>query len=105
LYKKRCDVALSALSQHMPSDVSWTHPDGGFFIWLRLPNSVFARQVKQAALQEGVLVAAGEGFFLNPADGEHNLRIAYSFAAPADIEVGIRILGQVIEKLKTAEHA
>ncbi len=99
LYKQRRDVALSALRHFMPAEVTWTHPVGGFFLWLRLPDHVLAQQVKQAALQEGVLLAGGEGFFLNPRDGEHNLRIAFSFAAPADIEAGIRLLGGVIERL------
>src|SRR6266581_4744963 len=96
LYKMRRDVALEALEQYMPSDVSWTHPAGGFFIWLSLPENVFARDVKRMALQEGVLVSAGEGFFVNPADGEHKLRLAFSCASPEDIEVGIRILAKVI---------
>src|SRR5437763_12895909 len=47
LYKGRRDVALSALSQYMPSDVRWTHPAGGFFIWLSLPKQVFAQDVKR----------------------------------------------------------
>jgi 2-aminoadipate transaminase len=105
LYKKRCEVALSALSWYMPADVTWTQPAGGFFIWLTLPENVVARQVKQAALQQNLLLAAGEGFFVNPADGEHNLRIAFSFAAPDDIEAGIRILARVVEELKTAEQS
>jgi len=96
LYKMRRDVALSALSQYMPPDVRWTQPAGGFFTWLSLPKTVFAQEVKRLALQHGVLVAAGEGFFVNPSDGEHNLRLAYSFAAPNDIVTGIRILAQVI---------
>jgi 2-aminoadipate transaminase len=105
LYAKRRDLALSALSRHMPRDVTWTHPDGGFFIWLRLPDNVFAQEVTRAAEAAGLLLAAGEGFYLNPADGAHNLRIAFSFAPPDDIEAGIKILGQVIEKLKTVERA
>src|SRR6266566_6079878 len=60
LYKIRRDVALEALEQYMPSDVNWTHPNGGFFIWLSLPENVFAQEVKRLALQEGVLVSAGE---------------------------------------------
>ena len=79
---------------------------GGFFIWLSLPENVFAQEVKRLALQEGVLVSAGEGFFVNPGDGEHNLRLAYSCAKPEDIEAGIRILAQVIEKAREeAKHA
>ena len=106
LYKMRCNVALAALSQYMPSDTKWTCPAGGFFIWLSLPENVFAQEVKRLALHEGVLVSAGEGFFVNPGDGEHNLRLAYSCAKPEDIEAGIRILAQVIEKAREeAKHA
>jgi 2-aminoadipate transaminase len=96
LYKMRRDRALSALERYMPADVKWTHPAGGFFIWLSLPEQVFAQEVKRLALQQGVLLAAGEGFFAHPADGEHHLRLAYSCAAPGDIDAGIRILAQVI---------
>jgi 2-aminoadipate transaminase len=100
LYKMRRDAALSALDKYMPSDVRWTHPAGGFFIWLSLPGNVFAQDVKRIALEEGVLVAAGNGFFVNPADGEHNLRLAFSCASLNDIEQGMRILAQVIQKAK-----
>jgi len=98
LYKMRRDVALAALEQYMPADVGWTRPAGGFFIWLSLPEHVFAQDVKRMALQEGVLVAAGEGFFVTPTEGEHNLRLAFSCAAPGDIETGIRILAEVIDR-------
>jgi len=104
LYKKRRDVALSALDQYMPSDVEWTHPAGGFFVWLRLPKSIFAQDVKRLALQQGVALAAGEGFFVNPSEGEHRLRLAYSCAAPNDIATGIRILAQVIESARRVEQ-
>ncbi len=100
LYKMRRDVALAALERYMPSDVEWTCPAGGFFIWLSLPENVFAQEVKRLALQEGVLVSAGEGFFVNPGDGEHNLRITYSCARSEDIETGIRILGEVVDRAR-----
>ena len=96
LYKMRRDVALAALDKYMPAGVRWTHPAGGFFIWLALPRDVFAQDVKRLALSEGVALAAGEGFFVNATDGEYHLRLAYSCAAPDDIDAGIRILGQVI---------
>ena len=100
LYKTRRDVALAALNKYMPADVRWTHPTGGYFIWLSLPNHVFVQDVKRQALQKGVLLAAGERFFVNPSDGEHNLRIAFSFAQPNDLDNGIRILAQVITDLE-----
>ena len=100
LYKTRCNIALAALEQYMSADVGWTRPAGGFFIWLSLPENVFAQDVKRMALQEGVLVAAGEGFFVTPAEGEHNLRLAFSCAAPGEIEKGIRILSEVIDRTR-----
>ncbi|HLX56341.1 MAG TPA: PLP-dependent aminotransferase family protein [Ktedonobacteraceae bacterium] len=96
LYKMRRDVTLSALRRYMPPAVKWTHPAGGFFIWLRLPENVFAQDVKRLALQKGISLAAGEGFFVNATDGEHNLRLAYSCASPTDIDTAIHILAQVI---------
>ena len=99
LYKRRRDVALAALSRYMPEGVQWTHPAGGFFLWLHVPESVFAQDVKRMALERGVLVAAGGGFFVNTADGAHNLRLTYSCASPNDIEEGIKILAEVIEEL------
>jgi 2-aminoadipate transaminase len=99
LYKMRRDVALTALGKYMPAGVRWTHPSGGFFIWLSLPETVIAQDVRSQALEEGVLVSAGEGFFVNPVDGEHNLRLAFSCATPGDIDAGIKILAQVIDKV------
>lgn len=96
IYTTRRDSMLAALERSMPDDVEWTRPAGGFFIWLHLPEHISAQQVKHLALQQGVAVAAGNGFFVQPADGEHHLRLAYSCAAPGDIEAGIRLLAQVI---------
>jgi DNA-binding transcriptional MocR family regulator len=97
LYKLRRDAALAALDNYMPAGVTWTRPAGGFFLWLTLPDNIFAQDVKRLAFHNGVSVAAGDGFFVNPADGTHNLRLAYSCASLNDIDMGIRILAHVIE--------
>ncbi len=96
LYRMRRDTMLAALEKHMPAGVRWTTPGGGFFVWVTLPEGVRGREVKQAALARGVMVASGEGYFVNPADGAHNLRLTYSFAPPDDIETAVRILADVI---------
>lgn len=97
IYKTRRDLMLAALEDSMPSDVTWTHPEGGFFIWLTLPGHVFAHDVTQQMLQKGISVAGGDAFFQNPADGQHNLRLAYSYAAPEDLKRAIGMLAQVIK--------
>ncbi len=100
LYRMRCSAALEALSAYMPPDVQWTRPGGGFFIWVRLPENVFVKDVKRLAEQEGVLISSGEGFFVDPEDGEHNLRLAYSCVRPEEIETAIRILAQVLDRVR-----
>jgi 2-aminoadipate transaminase len=99
LYKSRRDRALAALERYMPAEVRWTEPAGGFFLWLTLPQRVLAQDVKRLALQQGVEVAAGEGFFVQPAEGAHHLRLTYSCATPDDIEAGIHVLAKVIQRL------
>jgi DNA-binding transcriptional MocR family regulator len=96
IYETRRDLMASALERYMPPGLTWTRPDGGFFVWLTLPSPVRARDVKRAALEAGVAVAAGEAFFLDPCDGQQHLRLAYSYAAPEDLDAGIRTLAQVV---------
>jgi len=99
IYRTRRDLMLAALGRYMPSGVEWTRPEGGFFIWLNLPPTVLARDVQRIALEMGVSLAAGDAFFLDPCDGQHHLRLAYSYAAPHDFETAIRILAQVVDGL------
>jgi DNA-binding transcriptional MocR family regulator len=99
VYRARRDAMLAALDQYMPDGVKWTEPAGGFFVWLTLPDGVHGREVKAQALASGVLVAAGEGYFVNPAEGAHNLRLTYSFAPLEDVKTAVRVLGQVIGEI------
>jgi DNA-binding transcriptional MocR family regulator len=101
VYRQRRDTMLAALERYMPEGVRWTTPAGGFFIWLTLPDKVQGHEVKALASERGVLVAAGEGYFVNPADGAHHLRLTYSFAPLEDIDTGVKILAAVIAEQQT----
>ncbi|MBX3064077.1 MAG: PLP-dependent aminotransferase family protein [Anaerolineae bacterium] len=96
LYQRRCETTLAALKHYMPSTVHWTHPTGGFFIWLTLPQGFVAADFKKTALAHGVAVASGAGFFVHPDDGKRCIRLAFSFAALPDIERGVQILGGLL---------
>jgi 2-aminoadipate transaminase len=102
LYRERRDVALGALVEHMPPGVTWTEPGGGFFLWLTLPESVPVTPLADVARRKGVTFSAGRGFFADPALGEHNLRLAFSFAPPADLERGIALLAGAIREVESA---
>jgi 2-aminoadipate transaminase len=96
LYRTRRDTLLAALARYMPPHVAWTKPSGGFFVWVTLPDEMRGSVVKEQASKRGVMIAAGEGYFVNPDDGKHNLRLTYSFASVSDIETAVRILAEVV---------
>lgn len=94
LYHTRCEAMLAALEQSMPEGTSWTHPTGGFFIWLTLPESVDARELARAASERGVEFLPGPACHYS--GGEHTLRLSYSFADEDQIAEGIGILGELV---------
>ncbi len=95
LYQERRDIMLAALDAHMPEDVRWTRPGGGFFVWLTLPEPLRAAQVVEQAQHAGVMVLAGDSFFAQHPTGQH-LRLAFSFVTPENIQKGIEKLGRVL---------
>ena len=102
VYRHRRDVTLAALANHMPPGVTWTHPRGGFFVWLTLPQGVHVDLLREAARQQGVLFVPGTGFYAH-GGGERNLRLAFSFVPPDEIERGVQILGRAIDEMMSRE--
>lgn len=98
-YQTRRDMALNTLEKNMPEGVTWTEPEGGYFIWLMLPESVDVDTLEKVANERNVYFASGKGFYVNPADGNHSLRLSYSLVTYDDLKSGIAILGQVIADL------
>ncbi len=96
-YREKRDAMVRALSQHMPGgeDISWTEPEGGLFVWLRLPKEVDARQMVDRALEHKVAYVPGEPFFVD-GSGQNTLRLSFSLVSPEQIEEGISRLSQVI---------
>ncbi len=101
VYRHRRDVTLAALERHMPCGVTWTQPRGGFFVWLTLPEGVNVGPLREMAREQGVLFVPGTGFFAG-GGGERNLRLAFSFVPPDEIERGIAILALVVREMMNA---
>ncbi|MXX81867.1 MAG: PLP-dependent aminotransferase family protein [Chloroflexi bacterium] len=98
-YQARRDLALAALENTMPDGVSWTHPQGGYFIWLRLPDMVDVDTLERRAQAEQVYFANGRGFFAEPAMGAQHLRLSYSYLSHDKLRQGIGSLGRLIAGL------
>jgi 2-aminoadipate transaminase len=94
-YGKRRDVMVAALSRHFPSGVTWTHPDGGMFVWATLPEGVDTAELLPKALEMKVAYVPGEPFFAT--DPARNcLRLNFSNSTPERIEEGIERLAGVV---------
>ncbi|HEY3921501.1 MAG TPA: PLP-dependent aminotransferase family protein [Gaiellaceae bacterium] len=89
LIKARRDAMLGALEKHF-SGARWTHPAGGYFVWLDLEPGTDAKEV--IARADGVTAVAGPDFGA-PAN---SLRLAYSFVSPEEIETGVERLAAAV---------
>ncbi len=94
VYRERKDAALSAVREYLPN-VQTTTPDGGFYLWLTLPEGIDSKAMLPLAVKELVAYTPGTAFF-GDGTGQRNLRICYSFPTPENIKIGIKRLANVI---------
>ncbi len=96
LYRERRDAMVKSLEEHFPEESSWTHPQGGFFVWVTFPSYVDTTKMLPKALEAKVAYIPGEAFF---ADGKGNnfIRLNFSYSEPEIIEEGIKNLGKVVK--------
>jgi DNA-binding transcriptional MocR family regulator len=90
----RRDAMTAALVRELP-EATWTRPQGGYFLWLGLPEGVDARQLLAASEEAGVSFVPGSAFFLDPERGADSARLAFSAATPEEIAEGVGRLAGV----------
>lgn len=96
-YRKRRDVMLQAIREHMPAGTRvGVVPQGGLFVWVRLPEGVSATELLPRACAAGVAFMPGTASFAEPAEGEQYMRLNFAGQGPGEIAEGISRLGQVL---------
>lgn len=100
--RARRDAMLAAIRRYLPGEVQVNPPQGGLFIWLRLPEGVSSLKLLPLAVREGVDFTPGSWFFANPADGDGFLRLNFATQTPEEIEIGIRRLAAAMQRLAQA---
>lgn len=99
LYRQRRDAMLATIRRFLPAEVTVTPPQGGLFIWLKLPEGLSSQRLLPLAQEAGVEFAPGARFFPTPAEGEPFLRLNFATRSPQEIEAGIRRLAQAMARL------
>lgn len=94
IYRKRRDTMNTALNEHLP-ELSWNVPNGGFYIWVTLPEGLDSKAMLPRAVTELVAYTPGTAFYAD-GGGRQNIRLSYCYPTPENIKVGIRRLATVI---------
>jgi 2-aminoadipate transaminase len=94
IYRERRDAMLSALAERLPT-LSWTEPNGGFYVWLRLPAHLDSKAMLPRAVKELVAYTPGTAFYAD-GTGRNAMRLSFCYPSPDFIREGIRRLANVI---------
>lgn len=98
MYKRRAEALDAALREFLPAGCTWRTPEGGFFLWIDLPENINASSdLLDEAMAEGVLYIPGTAFFLD-GRGRNALRLAYSQVDELRLREGARRLGAILTR-------
>ena len=95
LYKSKRDLLLSLLEEYMPQGITWTHPEGGLFLFLTMPEGFDSVKFYDKALSAGVAYVAGS-FFHPDGSGLNTMRMNFSFMSPEKITAGVKLLAELL---------
>jgi 2-aminoadipate transaminase len=92
LLRARRDAMLEALEREFAGRARWSRPEGGYFLWLDLPEGTDATELLGRAAAAGVAFVPGSDFGGEP----NSARLAFSFASPAEIDEGVSRLAGLV---------
>jgi 2-aminoadipate transaminase len=101
VYQERRDTMLEALVEFWPAGCTWTHPEGGLFLWATVPEAIDTMEFLQQALEEKVAYVPGVHFYPNRDGGFNAMRLNFSYCQEKTIVEGIRRLGMALKKALT----
>jgi DNA-binding transcriptional MocR family regulator len=96
VYAPRRDALLDGLPETLPEGSRWTRPDGGMFVWVRLPDGWDADALLPAALEREVAFVPGRPFFPGPPD-RATLRLSFTTHTEAEIAEGLGRLRAAVD--------
>jgi len=97
VYRKKRDLMLEALEKYMPNEagINWTHPHGGLFLWVSLPEHLDAEELFPKAVEKKVAYVMGSAFHFDRS-GKNTMRLNFSFPSEEQIEEGIKRLADLV---------
>ncbi len=96
-YRMKRDLMIGCFTRYMPEGVSWTHPEGGLFLFVTVPEGISATDILKETLKQNLAFVPGEIFYCD-GGGRNTMRINFSYMDLNRIEKGVEILSSVIRK-------
>src|SRR5919112_3654990 len=97
MYRERRDAMVEALDDMMPATARWNVPEGGFYVWLTLPDGLDAKAMLPRAVTARVAYVPGTAFFAD-GFGSQSMRLSYCYPTPERITEGVGRLAAVINE-------
>lgn len=94
---ERAQALAESIRKHIPG-AAFTEPDGGYFLWVDLPEDVDVDVLFPAAMRKGVAIVKGSDFLIG--GGRHSVRLAYSAVTVEQIDEGVRRLAAAIDEVR-----
>jgi 2-aminoadipate transaminase len=102
-YKKKRDALLGALDEHFPDTVRWNRPDGGFFVFVHLPEGMCGEELLRHAVDRNVAFVAGAPFYID-GSGKNTFRLSYAQSDEEAMKKAVAVLGRLIKE-QTAQES
>lgn len=98
VYDRQRQAMVRGIEKYLPPTVAHTHPEGGMFIWLTLPQGASSMRLFDLAIQDQVAFVPGNPFYVDRLETD-TLRLNFSCVDEETIEIGMQRLGRAVEKL------
>ncbi len=100
VYSHKRNIMLKEIDANFPSTVKTTRPEGGFFIFVDLPEGMSGDKLFKIAIEKKVAFVTGEPFYTDPIEGDKHLRLAYSNSTDEQIKTAIELIGNSMKNYR-----
>ena len=98
IYRKKLNLMCDCIDKELGDFVEYVRPEGGLFIWCKLPDGVDMLDFVQRAVKKKVAVVPGNAFLMNDTDKTQYIRLNFSTPSDEKIAAGIKLLGEVAKE-------
>ncbi len=98
IFRKRMETALKTMKECFPEKVTWTHPQGGYAIWVEIPKKLSPKQLHSFLREHGITISPGGYYYPHQGESEY-FRLSISRISDNDLKEGLCRLGRILHSV------